>query len=42
MFNFRAPFIRKALVIGIASVQLLKALGGGWDRATLSDAHASD
>jgi NodT family efflux transporter outer membrane factor (OMF) lipoprotein len=25
-----------------ASVQLLKALGGGWDRATLSDAHASD
>ena len=25
-----------------ASVQLLKALGGGWDRAALSDAQASD
>jgi NodT family efflux transporter outer membrane factor (OMF) lipoprotein len=25
-----------------ASVQLLKALGGGWDRASLTDAHATD
>jgi NodT family efflux transporter outer membrane factor (OMF) lipoprotein len=25
-----------------ASVQLLKALGGGWDRATLTDAQATD